>query len=87
VLLRAERRGSRASLSVEDDGPGIPAAHLERVFQRFYRVEGAHASGSGLGLAIARELAERMGGAVTIESSSGRTVCRLELPGAPGAGP
>jgi len=82
VLLRAERRGSRASLSVEDDGPGIPAAHLDRVFQRFYRVEGAHASGSGLGLAIARELAERMGGAVTIESRPGRTVCRLELPGA-----
>jgi signal transduction histidine kinase len=83
VILRAERRGDRATLSVEDDGPGIPAEHLERVFQRFYRVEGAHASGSGLGLAIARELAERMGGEVAIESGPGRTVCTLDLPAEP----
>jgi two-component system OmpR family sensor kinase len=83
VLLRAERRGDRAILAVEDDGPGIPAEHLERVFQRFYRVEGAHASGSGLGLAIAREIAEHMGGSVTIESRPGRTVCTLDLPGEP----
>jgi two-component system OmpR family sensor kinase len=83
VLLRAERRGDRAFLAIEDDGPGIPAEHLDRVFQRFYRVEGAHASGSGLGLAIARELAERMGGTVTIESRPGRTVCTLDLPAEP----
>ncbi len=83
VLLRAERRGDRAFLVVEDDGPGIPAEHLDRVFQRFYRVEGAHASGSGLGLAIARELAEHMGGTVTIESKPGRTVCTLDLPAEP----
>ena len=51
-------------LAVEDDGPGIPAEHLEHVFERFYRVEGSLASGSGLGLAIARELAELMDGAV-----------------------
>ncbi len=81
VLLRAERRGARAILAVEDDGPGIAAEHVGRVFQRFYRVEGAHASGSGLGLAIARELAGLLGGAVAIESGPGRTVCTLELPG------
>ncbi len=83
VLLRAERRGERALLAVEDDGPGIPAEHLERVFQRFYRVEGAQASGSGLGLAIAREIAERMGGTVRLESRPGRTVCTLDLPAEP----
>lgn len=83
VVLRAERRGARALLVVEDDGPGIPAEHLERVFQRFYRVEGAHASGSGLGLAIAREIAEHMGGTVRIESRPGRTLCTLDLPGEP----
>lgn len=83
VLVRAEQRGARAVLAVEDDGPGIPSEHLGRVFQRFYRVEGAHASGSGLGLAIARELAGRMGGDVAIESRPGRTVCTLELPAAP----
>ena len=70
-------------LSVEDDGPGIPGEHLEQVFDRFYRVDGGVASGSGLGLAIARELAELMGGRVTLESRPGRTVFALELAVAP----
>jgi len=83
VELRAERRGSRTSLVVEDDGPGIPAEQVERVFQRFHRVDGGHASGSGLGLAIARELAGRMGGSVTLESGPGRTVFALDLPAGP----
>jgi signal transduction histidine kinase len=83
VRLRVERRGTRVALAVEDDGPGIPPAHAERVFQRFYRVEGGQASGSGLGLAIARELAGRMGGKVTVVSSPGATVFTLELPAAP----
>ena len=61
VRLRVERRGERVALVVEDDGPGIPPEHLDRVFQRFYRVEGGQASGSGLGLAIARELAGQDG--------------------------
>jgi len=80
VLIRAERRGSRVAFVVHDDGPGIPAEHLERVFQRFYRVEGGQASGSGLGLAIARELAGRMEGTVTVVSRPGATTFALELP-------
>ncbi len=80
VRLRVEQRGSRVALAVEDNGPGIPAEHVERVFQRFYRVEGGQASGSGLGLAIARELAGRMGGTVTVTSRPGSTVFTLELP-------
>ena len=60
VTLRAGRRGNRAELSVEDDGPGIPETQQEAVFARFYRVEGGMASGSGLGLAIAREIARIM---------------------------
>ena len=80
MRLRVEQRGSRVALAVEDNGPGIPAEHLERVFQRFYRVEGGQASGSGLGLAIARELAGRMGGTVTVTSRPGATVFTLELP-------
>ncbi len=80
VRLRAERRGARVALVVEDDGQGIPPEHLARVFQRFYRVEGGLASGSGLGLAIARELAGRMGGTVTITSRPGATALTLELP-------
>jgi signal transduction histidine kinase len=77
----------RAELSVTDDGPGIPREQAERIFDRFYRIEGPHASGSGLGLAIARELAERMGGTVELASTGGRTTFTLSLPAAPvGAG-
>ena len=80
VRLGVERRAGRVALVVADDGPGIPAEHLDRVFQRFYRVEGGHASGSGLGLAIAHELAGRMGGCVTVSSRPGATAFTLDLP-------
>jgi two-component system OmpR family sensor kinase len=84
VRLDARRRGDRGELAVTDDGPGIPAAQREAVFERFYRVEGGKASGSGLGLAIARELARLMGGSVRLESAPGRTVLTLDLPAGPG---
>lgn len=80
VVVRAREHGERAWLTVEDDGPGIPAAHRDAVFQRFYRVEGGIASGSGLGLAIARELAKLMGGDVILESDSAPTIFALDLP-------
>jgi len=80
VRLRTERRGARALLVVEDNGPGIAPEHLGRVFQRFYRGDARQASGSGLGLAIARELAERMDGTVTVASCPGETAFTLELP-------
>ena len=82
VVVRAAA-GDRPVLEVTDDGPGIPADELARVFERFYRGDGSLASGSGLGLAIARELAERMGGRLEAESEEGRTVFRLVLPAAP----
>ena len=80
VRLGVERRPGRVALVVADDGPGIPADHLDGIFQRFYRVEGGHASGSGLGLAIARELAGRMDGSVTVTSRPGATAFTLDLP-------
>jgi two-component system OmpR family sensor kinase len=80
VRLGVERRAGRVALVVADDGPGIPADHLDGIFQRFYRVEGGHASGSGLGLAIARELAGRMDGSVTVTSRPGATAFTLDLP-------
>ena len=83
VTLRARRKGDRAELSVEDDGPGIPTAQREAVFGRFYRVEGGMASGSGLGLAIAREIARIMGGDVRLDSAERPTRFTLELPGEP----
>ncbi len=83
ITIATVRVDGRAELSVSDDGPGIPREHADRIFDRFYRVEGPHASGSGLGLAIARELAERMGGTVELESRGGRTTFTLSLPAAP----
>jgi len=70
----------RSTLAVEDDGPGIPREYHEQVFVRFSRLDGSRASGTGLGLAIARELAERMGGTLELESAPGRTVFTLRLP-------
>jgi signal transduction histidine kinase len=80
VVVRTEGAGERALLVVTDDGPGVPEEHAERIFDRFYRVEGPQASGSGLGLAIARELAERMGGTVELSTVDGRTTFTLALP-------
>jgi two-component system, OmpR family, sensor kinase len=80
VRLQTARRNGSALLTVEDEGPGIPAEHAAQVFERFYRIEGSVASGSGLGLAIARELAELMGGAVELHLIPGRTIFALVLP-------
>jgi signal transduction histidine kinase len=80
VSVAAEERDGRAVLSVRDDGPGVPAADQEHLFERFYRAEGGMASGSGLGLAIARELALRMGGTIDLRSKSGETVFTVILP-------
>jgi two-component system, OmpR family, sensor kinase len=80
VRLGTARRDGLALLTVEDEGPGIPAEHAGQVFDRFYRIEGTVASGSGLGLAIARELAELMGGSVELDVSRGRTRFTLVLP-------
>jgi two-component system, OmpR family, sensor kinase len=80
VRLRTARRNGAVLLTVEDEGPGIPAEHAGQIFDRFYRIEGSVASGSGLGLAIARELAELMGGSVELHLIPGRTIFALVLP-------
>lgn len=80
VRLTTAVANGRSLVTVSDDGPGIPREHAERIFDRFYRVEGRQAFGSGLGLAIARELAARMDGAVELRVDRGRTEFTLALP-------
>jgi signal transduction histidine kinase len=80
VEVGVEERGRTVALAVSDDGPGVPAADQQHLFERFYRAAGGQASGSGLGLAIASELATRMDGSIELQSEPGSTVFTLLLP-------
>jgi signal transduction histidine kinase len=67
------RNGEHASLSVCDEGPGVPPEERELIFERFMRGrQTAGQAGFGLGLAIGRELAQRMGGELVLEAQDGR---------------
>ena len=83
VTVRHEN-GTRDRISVEDTGEGIPAQHLQRLFERFYRVDRARSrelGGTGLGLAIVKHLARAHGGEVTVESKLGDgSSFTIELP-------
>ncbi|MBQ1013987.1 HAMP domain-containing histidine kinase, partial [Micromonospora sp. M51] len=81
--------GPLVVFEVTDQGPGIPAEHLPRVFDRFHQVDTSRsAPGSGLGLAIAREHTALLGGALGVHSEPGEgTRFRLELPADGPAGP
>ena len=72
VRVEAEADAERWTVAVIDDGPGIPAESLDRVFDPFYRLprdEHSRIEGNGLGLSIARELIERMGGFICLDST------------------
>ena len=78
VTVRVVEEGGLATLCVEDDGPGIPPADRERVFERFCRLENSRSDGCGLGLAIVREIARIHGAEVslhTARSGRGLLVC------------
>lgn len=74
IGIRIEKEGNRGVLRVADTGSGIPAADLDRIFERFYRVDKARSrelGGTGLGLSIVKHLVQSMGGEVTVESALG----------------
>ncbi len=72
VEVRVETTANQLLLVVEDNGPGIPAAHQPHIFEKFYQVPGDkhHNPGSGIGLSIVKEYVDLMGGTVRLESPS-----------------
>lgn len=74
LTLQDQRRSGVAVVQVADQGPGIPTAELERIFEPFVRVSGTRRSsgGAGLGLAIARQLAVRQGAQLSVASQPGQ---------------
>ena len=84
VTLSARPAAEGAVISVADQGPGIPRAEQDRIFQRFYQVDRSRSKtrpGTGLGLAIVKHLVHLHGGAVEVESELGRgSVFRVRLP-------
>jgi two-component system phosphate regulon sensor histidine kinase PhoR len=87
VRLRALPSADSVRFEISDDGPGIPSAQIERVFERFYRVDAARsreAGGTGLGLSIVKHLVAAHGGEVGIDSVLGQgTTVWFTLPDSP----
>jgi two-component system sensor histidine kinase SenX3 len=81
--------GQNVEIEVRDHGLGIPARDLERIFERFYRVDRARSretGGTGLGLAIVRHVAGNHAGECRVESREGEgSTFTLVLPAGPGA--
>jgi two-component system sensor histidine kinase PrrB len=87
IALRRGADGHGPAIDVDDDGPGIPPAERERVFEPFRRVNGATArAGSGLGLALVAQQARLHGATVTVDDSPlGGARLRVRFPPRPPA--
>ncbi len=89
IGIAARALGAEVEISVTDDGPGIPADQLERIFERFTRGDAGltqRVGGTGLGLAISKSLVELHGGSIGAESTPGEgSTFRVRLPVAAGA--
>ncbi|MEX2212840.1 MAG: ATP-binding protein [Phycisphaeraceae bacterium] len=84
VHVAVEREGGELMVLVSDEGPGIEARHLPRIFERFYRTDRARSrslGGTGLGLSIVKHIAAAHGGRVSVSSIVGKgSVFRIHLP-------
>jgi two-component system phosphate regulon sensor histidine kinase PhoR len=84
VFLEASQQAGELVIAVRDEGIGIPSEHLDRIFERFYRVGRGRShdpGGTGLGLAIVRHIALLHRGTVEVESHAGEgSVFRIRIP-------
>ncbi len=84
IRIQTELVDDEVRLAVADEGRGIPERDLERIFERFYRVDAARSrdtGGTGLGLSIVRNIVQRHGGRVTVQSVEGEgSVFTVHLP-------
>ena len=69
IDLRAAQQAGSITIEIEDNGPGIPAAERERVFDPFYRILGNESEGTGLGLSIAKTIVERNHGHISLNDA------------------
>jgi signal transduction histidine kinase len=84
--ISVSQDGGEALVEIADDGPGLPAAELERVFEPFYRLETSRSretGGIGLGLSVARSIARGHGGDVALRAGSSGLIAAVRLPIAP----
>jgi len=79
VTTRIVADADSVTLIVEDNGPGIPLAERDRVFQRFYRIDDSDSDGCGLGLAIVREFATALGAGVALRTPTSGVGVAVEV--------
>ena len=79
IHIAAARKDGKVDVTIADDGPGIPEAVRERVWEPFFTTKSA-GQGTGLGLAITRDIVKAHGGEIAVESAPGRTVFSVRLP-------
>jgi two-component system sensor histidine kinase KdpD len=82
IRITGSQRVGNLNLRVEDEGPGVPADQLERIFEKFYRGRHGEVSvpGTGLGLSICRRIVEAHGGRIRAERSEHGARFVIELP-------
>ncbi|RII27703.1 MAG: hypothetical protein CXR31_05585 [Geobacter sp.] len=86
IVLGAQQEANNVTMWVKDDGIGIPQDLLDKIFDRFYRVDNTDSrttSGTGLGLSLAKEIVSAQGGSIWIESTLGKgSTVYITLPAA-----